>query len=443
MSDRSPCSTAVRPPGVRPPRWSILAGIPRSCCASARWIRRASAWRHRTGSPIRVRLWATPPPLAKGAMRRPPAGCREACSMDDRFRSWRGRLLAALCALALLTVSTVWAEPEVMVLGFDGADPALVQRYMDEGLLPNLQALSHEGHFTPLMPTNPPQTPVSWAAFSTGLNPGRTQIFDFLYKKKNSYMPDFALATAGKRTFLFGERNGQVIAAAAGLLLALLLVLLLKMLRRGWLTSLGLALVGGGAATLLLAAPVAALLPVEVPTATNNRQGTPFWTLAAEAGKKVGVLRVPVTFPAEELPAGSTMLSGLGVPDMRRRVGSPTLFTSDRTFRKRQNQFSLEFKELPARRGVMETSLIGPFNYPFHVFVLERAREQWKAQGLSAAERKEREKALTEQLLENGQPREFTLPLHLEVDDRSLRWEISGQRGELHVGEWSDWVVLD
>ncbi|MDQ7006156.1 MAG: alkaline phosphatase family protein [Acidobacteriota bacterium] len=360
-----------------------------------------------------------------------------------RFRCLRGVFLVVLFASVLLAAPPSGAAPEVMVLGFDGADPGLVQRYMDEGLLPHLQALAREGHFAPLMPTNPPQTPVSWAAFSTGLNPGRTEIFDFLYKKKNSYVPDFALATAGKKVFLFGERNGQVVAAAAGVSLALLVLLLLKLLGLRWLTAFGVALVAGGAAAVLVVGPATAWLPVEVPTATNNRQGTPFWTLAAAAGKKVGVVRVPVTFPAEALPAGSTMLSGLGVPDMRRRVGSPTLFTSDLSFRNRQNQFSLEFKELPARRGVMETSLIGPFNYPFHVFVLERAREQWKAQGLSAAERKEKEKALVAQLLEDGQPREFNLPLHLEVDDRSLRWEISGQKGELHVGEWSDWVILD
>ena len=51
------------------------------------------------------------------------------------------------------------------------------------GDLPELAALAKQGSFIPLEPTNPAQSPVSWATLTTGLNPGRTGIFDFLRRE--------------------------------------------------------------------------------------------------------------------------------------------------------------------------------------------------------------------------------------------------------------------
>ena len=72
------------------------------------------------------------------------------------------------------------AAPRVIVLGFDGADPGLAIRFMEEGHLPNLQRLSRQGQFAPLATTRPSESPVSWSSFATGMNPGKTGIFDFL-----------------------------------------------------------------------------------------------------------------------------------------------------------------------------------------------------------------------------------------------------------------------
>ena len=36
---------------------------------------------------------------------------------------------------------------------------------------PNLARLASEGTFKPLGTTNPPESPVAWASFATGLNP--------------------------------------------------------------------------------------------------------------------------------------------------------------------------------------------------------------------------------------------------------------------------------
>ncbi len=366
-----------------------------------------------------------------------------------RHQGFKLLVLTALLAVLALGAGVAGADdakndsPKYVILGFDGADPELIDKYMAEGLLPNLEALAKEGTYSPLLPTNPPQTPVSWSTFATGMNPGRTEIFDFLYRQSGSYTPELALATAGKKTLLLGRWNGLVLGSVLGLVLALVVLLVLKLckVRSGW--SLGVAALVLVAAALLLMGPIDELLPEELPTATNNRQGKPFWTYAAESGLNVRVVRVPVTFPAEELPHGSKMISGLGVPDMRRRVGTPTLFTSDPVVTAEQNEFSIEVTPLPSRRGKMETAVIGPYNYPFHVYVTEKAREAWTEAGLSAAERRERERELDAELVEAGHPKQMKAKIGLEVTDESVTWSLSGQSGTLEVGEWSDWVSVD
>jgi len=92
---------------------------------------------------------------------------------------------AALAALGLLAgchrqAATFPVTKQVVVLGFDGVDPNLAARWMAEGRLPNLARLQREGAFRPLGTTNPPESPVAWASFATGLNPGGTGIYDFL-----------------------------------------------------------------------------------------------------------------------------------------------------------------------------------------------------------------------------------------------------------------------
>ncbi|HKQ62423.1 MAG TPA: alkaline phosphatase family protein, partial [Candidatus Polarisedimenticolaceae bacterium] len=123
--------------------------------------------------------------------------------------------------LAALVPSAAAASPKVVVLGFDGADARLVERWMDEGKLPNLSRLREQGSYAPLEPTNPPQTPVSWSSFATGVDPGRTEIFDWLKRDPDNYLPDFAMVSESKRRFLWGAANGWglgLIAAALGAL---------------------------------------------------------------------------------------------------------------------------------------------------------------------------------------------------------------------------------
>ncbi len=165
-------------------------------------------------------------------------------------------------------------EAQVVVLGFDGADPDLISKWADK--LPNLSRLAKTGEFRTLGTTNPPESPVAWASFATGLNPGGTGIFDFLKRDPQTYLPLLALVSREKPEFLFG------------------------------------------------------LIPIKPPKVTNERSGVPFYKAVADAGYKTAVIRMPLEFPPTPIPGGK-LLAGLSVPDVRGTWGTFFYFGSELT----------------------------------------------------------------------------------------------------------------
>jgi hypothetical protein len=270
-------------------------------------------------------------------------------------------MLIALLGLICAAPAECRAEgfPRVVIIGFDGADARLVERYMQEGKLPHLQKLRDDGGYAPLMPTNPPQTPVSWSAFATGKNPGKTGIFDFLKRlEPGSYLPTLAFTTETRRPFLWGPRNALRLALIAGAVIFVVLtgaLMLLKVKRTG-------AIIAGAIAALLAGAGAHVIasdyLPEHVPWAQNNRQGATLWELVAAKGEPTQVIRVPQNFPATQVPGGQ-VLSGLGVPDMRGRVGTPSFYTSEPGFKVTDNEFSVEVINLPERTGTIQSVSTG------------------------------------------------------------------------------------
>lgn len=304
---------------------------------------------------------------------------------------------------ALLLAAAVQAQQKVIVLGFDGVDARYTEQWMNEGKLPNLAKLRAQGTFRPLLPTTPAQTPVSWSTFSTGIDPGRTGIFDFLRRDPKNYLPVFAAFDETTEPFLFGKNNAFVFAGALLLLFVLIAaVFLLRSRRTGGIITLliGVALAAG------LFAVTRKYIPDVRPGVINRRQGIPFWDAAANAGKKATVVHVPVTFPATDFHEGH-MLSGLGVPDISARVGKPFYFTSELDSPKRGGgEFSIEVVELEDNKGVIETKIVGPPNKLF------------------------------------GEPPYISIPMKLTVaDDRnSVQIEVSDQKFTLKPGEWSGWT---
>ena len=167
------------------------------------------------------------------------------------------------------------AEP-VVVLGFDGVDPKLLARWTEEGHLPNVQKLMRSGTVQPLGTTDPPESPVAWASFATGTNPGKHGIFDFLKVNRQKYVPDIGLVDVEKPKFLFHT------------------------------------------------------LPIKGPKITNNRKGMPFYKYVADRGITTSILRMPLSLPPEDLPNGQ-LLSGLGVSDIRKTWGTFFYFATDLT----------------------------------------------------------------------------------------------------------------
>src|SRR5690606_19864711 len=105
--------------------------------------------------------------------------------------------LFLFCLLPLLLAACGAPEPaqrRVVVLGFDGMDPVLAERWLEQGKLPTFHALRERGGSAALCTSNPPQSPVAWASFATGLDAGGHGIFDFLHRNTENYRPDFSIA---------------------------------------------------------------------------------------------------------------------------------------------------------------------------------------------------------------------------------------------------------
>ncbi len=233
-----------------------------------------------------------------------------------RVRTWpviaAGAVLS-LAALGLIVSScrrraTRPVTTQVVVLGFDGADPTLFSQWAKEGKLPNLARLAQTGTFHTLGTTNPPESPVAWAAFATGLNPGGTGIFDFLKRDPKTYLPELSLVSRQKPRFLFG------------------------------------------------------LIPWKPPKVTNERSGVPFYKAAADAGYKVTVLRMPLEFPPTQVPGGK-LWAGLGVPDIRGTWGTFFYFGTDLTpWDVGDTEFGGKLVRLEVKGNRAESSIEGPVN---------------------------------------------------------------------------------
>src|SRR5688500_14296426 len=127
-----------------------------------------------------------------------------------------------LVFVAALACSATMQAEKVIVLGFDGVDAAYTERWMNEGKLPNMARLRAQGTFRPLLPTTPAQTPVSWSTFSTGIDPGRTGIFDFLRRDPKTYLPVFAAFDEVTEPFLYGHLNAPLGGVAVLLLFGII-----------------------------------------------------------------------------------------------------------------------------------------------------------------------------------------------------------------------------
>jgi predicted AlkP superfamily phosphohydrolase/phosphomutase len=76
---------------------------------------------------------------------------------------------------------------KTMIIGLDGVPLELIQPWARDGFLPTLQRLMETGVVGNLRSTIPPTSGPSWSSFVTGMNPGKTGIYDFLYRQEGTY----------------------------------------------------------------------------------------------------------------------------------------------------------------------------------------------------------------------------------------------------------------
>lgn len=154
---------------------------------------------------------------------------------------------------------------KVLVVGIDAMDPKVATALIEQGKLPNFKKLAEQGSFLNLSATMPPHSPVAWTSIATGTNPGRHNIFDFIRRNPDHYMPELSLSKAIEG--LRGTSYESLVKA------------------------------------------------------------DPFWRITTRHKIPTTVIRWPVTFPPEEI--FGNLLAGLGVPDIKGLLGGYTFYTSE------------------------------------------------------------------------------------------------------------------
>jgi predicted AlkP superfamily phosphohydrolase/phosphomutase len=166
---------------------------------------------------------------------------------------------------------------KLIVIGIDGMDPQLLEKFMGEGKMPNFAKLLQEGSFKRLTTSIPPQSPVAWSNVITGMNAGGHGIFDFIHRDPKTLELYFSASRveAPKHVLHLGS----------------------------WVIPLG-----GGSAEQL-------------------RQGKAFWQYLDDYNIPDFVYRMPSNFPP--VPTKGESLSGMGTPDLRGGYGTFTYYTDD------------------------------------------------------------------------------------------------------------------
>jgi predicted AlkP superfamily phosphohydrolase/phosphomutase len=170
-------------------------------------------------------------------------------------------------------------DHKLIILGIDGMDPQLLERFIQDGRMPNFARLMKEGSFRQLTTSIPPQSPVAWSNMMTGMNAGGHGLFDFIHRDPTTLEPYFSASRVEppKHSISLGS----------------------------W------------------------VIPLGSGTAEQLRQGKAFWEILDQHKIPNVVFRIPSNFPP--IPAKGLTLSGMGTPDLRGTYGTFTFYTDDPT----------------------------------------------------------------------------------------------------------------
>ena len=272
----------------------------------------------------------------------------------------------------------------IVILGFDGMDPQLVEQYIADGTLPNFAALATAGGGVRRLGTTvSPDSPAAWASFATGVNPGEHNIFDTHVRDPATYQARPSLMERQPGRFLLNY------------------------------------------------------FPVAPPLIRSVRDGTSFWVTAGRAGVRSSILAVPVTFPPKPVPNGE-LLSGVPLPDLRGTDGTYSYFATDlEAGEEGLTQFGGVLARLTLTDGVAAAELVGP---PDPTVAAQLTTLRAKGDAVTERERLRRE--------ELGVVEHLRVPMTIRwnqgaPDPATVTVELPGQSIHLREEEWSRWIELE
>lgn len=222
------------------------------------------------------------------------------------FLSWPFRFL-----LRLIRGQKAYKKSHInqlVIVGLDGMEPTLAEKFMAEGKLPHLSQLKNEGTYARLRTTIPAISPVAWSSFMTGCNPCKHNIFDFLSRDPKTYLPDLSSARIGspKKFLPFGKYK----------------------------------------------------IPIGKPEIRGMRKSVPFWKTLGDNGIFSTILRIPITFPPEKFRGH--LLSGMCAPDLKGSQGTFSFYTTETT--KTAKHEGGVIIPVSANGNTVKTSISGPEN---------------------------------------------------------------------------------
>ncbi|MDZ4786662.1 MAG: alkaline phosphatase family protein [bacterium] len=199
---------------------------------------------------------------------------------------------------------------KAIVLGMDGLDPNLVKRFVAEGRMPTFKKLMERGHFGELQTTMPPQSPVAWASFITGSNPGSHGIYDFIHRDPTTFTPFLSTSRSYPSDSKFDIGSWSIP-------------------------------LGSGRVDLL-------------------RKGAALWEPFEAHDIPATIYQIPANFPV--IGKGKTKaISGMGTPDMLGGYGISTYYT-DTTVEGSEKFTSVRVMKVRPNNHRIETKISGPKN---------------------------------------------------------------------------------
>ena len=292
-------------------------------------------------------------------------------------------------AAAVRASASPTTYPRLVILGVDGLDPDLladaIQRFPE--LTRNFQALiaAMDG-IQDLGTSNPPQSPVAWSNFITGMNPGGHGIFDFIHRD---------IETRTIKSSIMNDEHGTELHVPG------------TTYKMPW----------GG-------------------TSEPNRTGEPFWEILADHDVPADVWRMPINYPVTASKGLS--FPGMMTPAVDSAYGEATLYTTDvATAQGNEGRR----KQLRFRDDKCQTVIQGPVNSfkDDHVNATTTTKDD---EGNPVRDSKGELVTTTVQVTV---PSVATVPLTIyrDVESQAAALVVDGTTLVLRVGQWSDFVQVN